>query len=136
MRLWHETLIPNLPRRQLLGQHRECCALRGLGWGRKHATVDYVFQHPFEYLTAYHAMVMDEMERRGYRVDPLWRNPGYRGKQLGMGTGAGQPVDHGSCGASVYPEHNDAYLAECLQNLAQKGVTLDWLSKTEMGGKN
>lgn len=45
MRLWHEELIPLLPRKQLLGQHRECCALRGNGWGRKHATVDYVFQH-------------------------------------------------------------------------------------------
>jgi len=31
MRLWHETLIPRLPRAQLLGQHRECAALRGAG---------------------------------------------------------------------------------------------------------
>lgn len=31
MRLWHEELIPLLPRKQLLGQHRECCALRGNG---------------------------------------------------------------------------------------------------------
>ena len=29
MRLWHQALIPKLPRPQLLGQHRECCALRG-----------------------------------------------------------------------------------------------------------
>ena len=43
MRLWHEKLISKLPRQQLLGQHRECCALRGNGWGKKHATVDYVF---------------------------------------------------------------------------------------------
>ena len=28
MRLWHQDLIPKLPRPQLLGQHRECCALR------------------------------------------------------------------------------------------------------------
>ena len=45
MRLWHEALISQLPRPQLLGQHRECCALRGNGWGKKHATVDYVFTH-------------------------------------------------------------------------------------------
>ena len=32
MRLWHEALISKLPRPQLLGQHRECCALRGNGW--------------------------------------------------------------------------------------------------------
>ena len=34
MRLWHEELISKLPRQQLLGQHRECCALRGNGWGK------------------------------------------------------------------------------------------------------
>lgn len=45
MRLWHESLIPYLPRQQLLGQHRECCALRGKGWGKKHKTVNYVFEH-------------------------------------------------------------------------------------------
>lgn len=42
MRLWHQDLIAKLPRQQLLGQHRECCALRGKGWQRKHATVNYV----------------------------------------------------------------------------------------------
>ncbi|MBQ5660996.1 MAG: DNA lyase, partial [Lachnospiraceae bacterium] len=50
MRLWYESLITRLPRQQLLGLHRECCALRGKGWGRKHATVDYVFTHLPEYL--------------------------------------------------------------------------------------
>ena len=39
MRLWHEELISKLPRQQLLGQHRECCVLRGNGWGKKHARV-------------------------------------------------------------------------------------------------
>ncbi len=125
MRLWHEMLIPYLPTPQLLGQHRECCALRGRGWGRKHATVDYVFQHPFGYLVAYHGVVMDEMARRGYRVDPLWRNPGYRGKQLGMTARSGQAFERRRGEAAIYPEHNDAYMAECLENLAQKGVALD-----------
>ena len=32
MRLWHEQMITQLPKNQLLGQHRECCALRGNGW--------------------------------------------------------------------------------------------------------
>lgn len=31
MRLWHQDIIELLPRQQLLGQHRECCALRGNG---------------------------------------------------------------------------------------------------------
>ena len=69
MRLWHQKLIPYLPRQQLLGQHRECCALRGAGWGRKHATVDYVFANEPERLVAYHVLVMDEMRKRGYNPD-------------------------------------------------------------------
>lgn len=72
MRLWHEALIPCLPRPQLLGQHRECCALRGLGWGRPHRTVNYVFRYPYEYLYAYHRLVMEAMRARGYQVDSLW----------------------------------------------------------------
>jgi len=50
MRLWHYKLIPHLPRQQLLGQHRECCAMRGKGWGKKHSTVDYVFSHDYQCL--------------------------------------------------------------------------------------
>ena len=46
MRLWHEKLIPILPDAQLLGQHRECAALRGNGWGKKHSTVDYIYLTP------------------------------------------------------------------------------------------
>lgn len=65
MRLWHEKLISKLPRQQLLGQHRECCALRGNGWGKKHATVDYVFHYSPYRLFQYHQLVMDEMEKRG-----------------------------------------------------------------------
>ena len=84
MRLWHELLLPLLPDPQLRGQHRECCALRGLGWGRKHSTVDYVFQHPIEWLVAYHYHVISEMLNRGYQVDNNWMRVTYRGKSLGV----------------------------------------------------
>ena len=80
MRLWHEALISQLPRPQILGQHRECCALRGNGWGRKHATVDYVFTHSPYRLYAYHDLIMEEMASRGYKVSPEWLDKNYRGK--------------------------------------------------------
>ena len=70
MRLWHQDLIPKLPRPQLLGQHRECCALRGNGWGKKHATVNYVFDYSPYRLYAYHRLIMEEMTARGYKVSP------------------------------------------------------------------
>lgn len=75
MRLWHEELIPLLPRKQLLGQHRECCALRGNGWGRKHATVDYVFQHSPYKLYQYHHLILTEMKKRHYLPSPEWSVP-------------------------------------------------------------
>ncbi|WP_235859459.1 TIGR02328 family protein, partial [Schleiferilactobacillus harbinensis] len=75
MRLWHQALISKLPRQQLLGQHREIAALRGNGWGRRHATVDYVFRHsPFK-LFQFHRLVLNEMVRRGYRPNKCWYNP-------------------------------------------------------------
>lgn len=64
MRLWHQDLLPLLPRQQLLVQHRECCALRGKGWGKPHSVVNYVFEHPLSTLEDYHGLVMREMERR------------------------------------------------------------------------
>lgn len=120
MRLWHEELIPKLPRQQLLGQHRECCALRGLGWKKKHATVDYVFEYsPFK-LYHYHMKVMSEMKRRGYQNDSTWENPTYRGKKCA----AYDEINDSSDDLLPYPEHDGKYLAECLDNLARKGINI------------
>jgi uncharacterized protein (TIGR02328 family) len=123
MRLWHQSLISKLPRQQILGLHREVCALRGNGWGRKHSTVDYVFTHPHEYLVAYHYLVMKEMDIRGYKVDENWLRPRYRGKKCNDHDGV---LRYNVCNMSdpIYPEHNDAYLQECIDNLKAKGVEI------------
>jgi len=118
MRLWHEDLIPKLPRQQLLGQHRECCALRGLGWKKKHATVDYIFDYSPYKLYHYHMKVMNEMKNRGYQNDPAWENPIYRGKNCP----AYDELIPCSEDKLPYPEHDKEYLAECLDNLAGKGI--------------
>lgn len=118
MRLWHYQLIPHLPRRQLLGQHRECCALRGKGWGKKHATVNYVFIHPYSWLFGYHLDVMVEMQNRGYCPAKEWWTMTYRGHQIGIDNGV---VFEES---QKYPEHNNKYLHECLDNLTQKGIRI------------
>lgn len=121
MRLWHEELLTRLPRQQLLGQHRECCALRGNGWGRKHATVNYVFEHSPYKLYLYHMKVMDEMKRRGYQNDPLWEDPYYLGNSCPAhndeSLGVKKEDEH-------YPEHDFKYLQECLENLHRKGIII------------
>ena len=131
MRLWHEALIPHLPRQQLLGQHRECCALRGNGWGKPHATVNYVFKHSPMWLVAYHYKVMNELFRRGYKYDENWEDKFFCGYprmplEYSMEDSEEFYVAYGrSFRDRIYPEHDNEYLKECLDNLAKKGIFLE-----------
>ena len=120
MRLWHENLIKKLPRQQLLGQHRECCALRGKGWGKPHATVNYVFQYSPYKLYQYHQQVIEEMLNRGYQPDLVWTNPCYRGQSLPPHAN----LEVVLLTSPIYPEHDQRYLNECLANLKAKGIYL------------
>lgn len=130
MRLWHEALIPHLTRQQLLGQHRDCCALRGNGWGKPHVTVNYVFDHPYEWLFAYHYKVLQEMFDRGYCYDTLWQIPSYRGKHAPITVVNTEYICEAMINIPhVYPEHDDEYLKECLYKLASKGIFLGDLEK-------
>ena len=129
IRLWHQSLISRLPRQQLLGQHRECCALRGNGWGRKHATVNYVFNYRLERLVAYHYIVMDEMIKRGYKPDDIWRNASYRGSKCASSPDINMNMINdiynlAKSNGIIYPEHDDNYLKECIENLKSKGVII------------
>ena len=140
MRLWAQQLIPYLDRQRLLGQHRECCALRGAGWGRPHATVNYVFNYAPDYLFAYHCLIMTEMEARGYHPDPVWKNPNWRGSTLGEDnwmktineTSPNPPlwsmllVAVCLTNESLYKEHNDEYLKECIELLKTKEAPIDF----------
>ncbi len=120
MRLWHESLIEDLPRQQLLGQHRECCALRGNGWGKKHATVDYVFVHSPYKLYLYHMLIISEMLSRGYSPDLDWLIPEYRGKNCDRY----DELIKVEKTYPIYAEHDENYLEECLNNLKGKNVIL------------
>ena len=121
MRLWHEQIIHLLPKNQLLGQHRECCALRGNGWNKKHKTVDYVFTYSPYNLFIYHSKIMDEMEKRGYRVSREWRDKNYRGQKADSYSN----LEEINISTPIYKEHNNEYLLECIENLAGKGIKLD-----------
>lgn len=122
MRLWHQSLLPLLPGRQLLGQHREVCALRGNAWGRPHKTVDYVFLYDRQRLYDFHVLVMEEMLRRGYTVrNAQWWRHNYRGQNCRPDETDRIERQYASC---VYEEHDPDYLEECMENLKRKGVLL------------
>ena len=130
MRLWHEKLIPYLPRQQLLGQHRECCALRGNGWGKPHSVVNYVFKYNRVKLALYHIEVMHEMERRGYNVDQRWYDLEYRGACCPADSMEDCALWLSECDLDipfrpVYAEHNTEYLIECMENLMFKGIHIN-----------
>lgn len=129
MRLWPLAILDQLPRQQLIGQHRECCALRGKGWGRKHSTVDYVFKHPYFWLFAYHKRIIDEMVKRGYRISIEWGCVDYRGKLIGdehdgFTSWSHKDIEYLKTHNAIYPEHNETYMKECLENLARKGIVI------------
>lgn len=126
MRLWHEGILNKLPRQQLLGQHRECAALLGLGWNKKHSVVQYALNGSLERLKAYHLRVIDEMTQRGYVVSPQWTNAQYRGQSLGIDTSIDidKVNEYYILKCYIYKEHNDEYLQECLLNLKQKGIVI------------
>lgn len=131
MRLWHEDLLDKLPKQWISGQHRECCALRGNGWGNKQSTVDYLFDHDIERLVAYHLRVMQIAEEHGINVDPIWKKVNYRGKSVGFVKGISvekvKDVIREKIKTGVfYPEHAEGYLEVCLDNLYDKmtGKTL------------
>ena len=127
MRLWHWKLIPYLDDYMLLGLHSEVCMLRGGSCGRKHATVDYVFKYEPSRLYQYHLLALDEMMHRGFNIDLDWYDRLYRGRNCSKLTlyEAGSYVYVPNTDSPfIYPEHDDCYLLECLDNLAAKGAEL------------
>lgn len=71
-------------------------------------------------LFQFHLFIMQEMEKRGYKVDKLWKDPKYRGKTCERYT----DLEEVERSFPIYEEHNEAYLQDCLENLREKGIVL------------
>jgi uncharacterized protein (TIGR02328 family) len=122
MRLWHVDLLPMLSTQRLLGQHRECCAMRGLGWGRKHSVVGYVWEYNYDRLYIYHVKVMNYMLRRGIKVSIDWYDICYRGKRIGFVKPQFLPNCHVDVNMDyIFKEHDKDYYDECVALLQMKG---------------
>ena len=112
MRLWHKDLIPCLPHQQLLGQWRELCLIakniaeKGTP---NHVLVNRCADYPLSHLTAYAAMVSNEMKKRGWRCN--WTNFSFY-------------IDDESFmldADTLFADwHTDRYLRQCLYNLQEK----------------
>lgn len=126
MRLWHQSLLSKLPQKQLCGQWRECAALLGNGWGKKHSVVNYVFDHSESFLVAYSILVFFEMKRRGYNPNPkMMRNQllkRYSEEKVDKFIILGKDISQR--GLLIYKEHDNNYLKECILNLKNKGIVI------------
>ena len=115
MRLWHKYLIGVLPRKQLLGQWRECCLIakniaeKGTP---NHLLVNKVMEYPISEFCDYCNIVLYQMIVMGYNVSEksihcLEDNVGFCvDSDLNMGIFKGW--------------HNDRYLTQCFYNLQEK----------------
>ena len=67
MRLWSKQLISALPKNQLKGQWRECCAIAKIIKEQKPLPllVNRIADYPLSHLAAYGKLVDAEMDRRG-----------------------------------------------------------------------
>ena len=102
-----------------------------------------MFAHPFSWLFCYHLLVINEIEKRGYKVDPAWKIHTYRGKDLVYSYAGTNFVEYDfpyslsrfvvaqKKVSPIYPEHTDIYLKECIENLEQKGANLIGTSPQE-----
>ena len=74
MRLWHKDLIHVLPRKQLVSQWRECCAIAAnlaKNDTPNHILVNKILDYPITDFISYTKLVTDEMKNRNYKVSTL-----------------------------------------------------------------
>lgn len=72
---------------------------------------------------------MNEMKKRGYNISADWLDPFYRGKKSEPWA-VDELGDHTEQ-QPIYPQHDEAYLEECLLNLKQKGIDIHFSAGTE-----
>lgn len=76
MRLWDITLIPYLPREQLVGCWRECSAIAGSiqkNGTPNHLLVNFVLDYNYDHFISYCFYLREEITSRGYRtMNSVW----------------------------------------------------------------
>ena len=117
MRLWHKSLIPFLPRLQLVSQWRECCCIaksiaeKGTP---NHILVNKIIDYPIDHFMQYCNLVSKEMHDRGYKC-----NTSRLTKWTHKLTDTYRYIKNDDLFESW---HDDIYLRQCLYNLEEKAL--------------
>lgn len=107
MRLWHYELIPYLPNKQLVSQWRELNSI--FKYQNKHILINYVYGYEKEFLWWYTRLVIDELEKRHYKIKS-WQNYNEYFKDT-------KPTKN-----IYFDEHDLLYLDICYYNLYEKFI--------------
>lgn len=122
MRLWHIDLLPKLDNKRIGGQHCEIRMILGtiLKHGKvNHSTVNYVNDHSLSLLRAYALAVIAERDKRGLKTSTDIRN-----EYMDDIVAVRLYNAHVNYGHTLYQEHDNNYMTECLENLKGKGVEI------------
>ena len=121
MRLWHYELIPVLPRKQLLAQWRECCAIASNIANKgtpNHILVNKVLEYPQVHFIVYTNRILKEMSKRSYKVNQR--------SYERFADNMNKSIDYFPEGGIIKVKdlfkdwHNDRYYEQCFRNLQEK----------------
>ena len=113
MRLWHKSLLPYLPQKQLVSQWRECCCIARSIYIKgtpNHILVNKIMNYPITHFIKYCHMVIDEMKRRGYQCS-------YDKLSRWISLEAGDLPNENEL---FHDWHNYRYALQCYFNLQEK----------------
>lgn len=79
MRLWHPSLMQEVPTKNLSSLHMSICRVRSTPWGKPTARTWY-YNLSWQCLVWYHSLVIKELQARGWRVFVKWLDYTYRGR--------------------------------------------------------
>lgn len=111
MRLWSWQLLPYLSKNELCSQWRECCCIArniAVNGTPNHILVNKIMNYPEDEFNTYTDVVIKEMERRGYKVDP-WKF--YKNRN---------DINNIPLGGIFRGWHTKVYVKQCMANLMEK----------------
>lgn len=136
MRLWHRLLVPVLPRKQLQGQWRECCAIASNIASKgtpNHLLVDKILEYPPVHFRTYCIAIWCEMKERGYKIYKKSENALFDNIDIAEENGYFKDLGHGK--KQFCDWFTDRYLIQCYYNLQEKydcgGITDEEWAKIE-----
>jgi uncharacterized protein (TIGR02328 family) len=114
MRLWHKDIIKFLPKSQLIAQWRELNSIYAKQ--NNHILINYIYKYPKSYLYTYSQIVINEMKKRGYKINK-WDNYNNYFEDCVKDIWINEYINE-----LTFDEHKEEYFMICYWNLTEKFI--------------